>query len=794
MAALDLSSTEIDLLGAISGCHDPAFTYVLRFPWLDWHNSEKDLQDLLCSHNPRGLDDVQVWQRHPGPDDPENQRAFLERHGPLMYYGFQLAKAAHNAAVRVFQQRQCQGQPTCTVYAQAELGRRDLHVHVVMGGPGLTKYNAKPSVKPLLVYWLRDLIDSADRRATSLSLKPLGDTARGILAHLKTTLQNLLDGGQAEHCTVLQYKSRTGHLHSCRINGPEYIANYLLPKNFKPHNSAVPEQCTLTTDFWPLVDKTYACSLVNGSVIPLGSRRRIFEQLLKTITSHTNEPSFGGELFEDLPKVNQASWSQVASTSRSMTKREGLMLDCMKRCTDNHLLTYEALVNHCPELVVMLEALPGGNRLIEQVLSMVHIKIVKEHTPLTYISTLSSNKTLTLTNKAFELLNYQGYNSWQLGHWLCVLLHRKAGKQNTLNFYGPASTGKTNLAKAIVNAVKLYGCVNHQNKSFLFNDCTHKLIVWWEECLMHTDWVEAAKCILGGTEFRIDRKHKDSMLLPTTPVIVSTNNNIYETVGGNTVNLVHSKPLRERVVQLNFMKQLSSTFGEISSDDIYSWLNLCKSRFEISLEGFLKQWNLQKLNNDFPLQELCPTCSQDLIVHDNAGPCGSCGGYFPLDVHDRGDPLPRSPEKSAENSLAGEFLTDQGFPTPSSWSGSEFCVSLLDTPQQPEEPKKRACKRKNLSSSSPSKEPKSRKQLEEEFTKAIAFIEEDEPQPGNYEQSQWSYSQLQEEQEPESITEMDEDAGPSRWGEMLGLVNQGPGETPIVLHCFETLENSEEEK
>lgn len=45
---------------------------------------------------------------------------------------------------------------------------------------------------------------------------------------------------------------------------------------------------------------------------------------------------------------------------------------------------------------------------------------------------------------------------------------------------------------------------------------------WWEECLMHQDWVEPAKCILGGTECRIDVKHKDSVLLQQTPVIIST--------------------------------------------------------------------------------------------------------------------------------------------------------------------------------------------------------------------------------------------------------------------------------
>lgn len=252
-------------------------------------------------------------------------------------------------------------------------------------------------------------------------------------------------------------------------------------------------------------------------------------------------------------------------------------------------------------------------------------------------------------NKAIQLLIFQGYNPWQVGHWLCCVLHKTAGKQNTVCFFGPASTGKTNFAKAIVNAVKLYGCVNHQNKNFVFNDCASKLVNWWEECLMHNDWVEQAKCLLGGTEFRIDRKHKDSQLLPQTPVVISTNHDVYTVVGGNTTTMVHAKPLRERIVQFNFMKQLSSTFGEIDPMDVVALLQACSSRFDASLDSFYAQWQLQCTPNDFPLASFCDGHSQDFILHE-VGFCDTCGGYAPLETTDRSQPLPARPASS------GEFL------------------------------------------------------------------------------------------------------------------------------------------
>lgn len=38
-----------------------------------------------------------------------------------------------------------------------------------------------------------------------------------------------------------------------------------------------------------------------------------------------------------------------------------------------------------------------------------------------------------------------------------------------------------------------------------------------------------------------------------------------------------------------------------------------------------------------------------------------------------------------------------------------------------------------------------------------------------------------------------EGLNPSEWGELLGVYSQGLDQEPIVLHCFETLEDSEED-
>lgn len=625
--------------GAVRGFHDPAYTYVIKLPMLDpvrvW---ERALQFGLCPLTRRELDDTSIWLGAPGPDDPVNQRLWLHSHGEGEHYGRKLAIAGYNAAIRVFQSKQATAEPACSIFSQSELGGSQLHVHLVLGGPGLNKYNAKAISRSLQLHFLSELVSTIEMTCQG-GLPANRDEVIQVLALLKAARDRTLGDDSYKIIDVLTYRTRSGGSHVARVNAREYLVNYLLCKNARFAWETPVEKCTLDADWFTGVEKTYQSTILNGEVIPLGGRKRLWQYLHSSGVALSTEPSFSGELFGNLPQVRQNEWRDVerAGGGNRMSKKESLMIDCLKRCRDGNLLTYEQLVNKHPDMVVMLEATPGGARLIEQILQMLHIQIVKEYTPLGYLRHLDGESQQLEGNKAWQLVSLQGYNPWQVGHWLCTLLDRRAGKQNTVLFYGPASTGKTNLAKAIVGAVRLYGCVNHQNRNFIFNDCAHKLVVWWEECVMHADWVEQAKCILGGTEFRIDRKNRDSQLLPQTPVLVSSNNDIYTVVGGNTVSQVHSKPLRERIVQLNFLKRLNSTFGEITPGEIHSWLNACASRYESTLEGFLREWQLERLPNTFPTQVLCSGCSQDWELHENAGPCSQCGGVPELETRDRGE-------------------------------------------------------------------------------------------------------------------------------------------------------------
>nr|AOX47656.1 NS1 [Rhinolophus sinicus bocaparvovirus] len=653
MAAV-LESADLSVLASyVQGFHSPAYTYVFKLPFLGSVQSwERDLQWGLCSHNREGLDDVSGWLLAPEQDSPSAQRLYLQAHGEDRYYGRSLAMFVYNAAIRYFRSRQAVSEPSCSIYVQSEIGEAQFNIHLVMGGPGLNKYNAKAAVRPLQLHFLTELGDQLQCNTRDW-VPPDRIDVHLLVSRVQAALTRTITEEDYRVVDILTYRTRAGQSHAARVNGWEYIVNYLLCKNAQFFAEASPRRNTLACDWFEGIYKTYQSTLINGESVPLGSRKRLWNQLQAGLGVLKAEPVFSGEMFGALPEVRPAGWKEPekAGGRQRLNRREALMLDCLARCRQDNLLTYEQLVGGHPDLVVMLEAIGGGGKLIDQIFTMFHIELVKKHTPLSYLQTLNHQSRVQPGNKVFILLGLQGYNPWMVGHWVLALFNRRAGKQNTLLLYGPASTGKTNLAKALVSAVRLYGCVNHQNKSFIFNDCAHKLVVWWEECLMHTDWVEQAKCILGGTEFRIDRKHKESQLLPQTPVIISSNNDIYRVVGGNTVSEVHSKPLRERVVQLNFMKRLHSTFGEITLTEIYAWINSCADRFDPSLEGFLRQWKLDRVKNTFPLNTPCSGCSQNFEVHQNTGFCLVCGGVPELETRDRGQP-----ESVGESGVPGAAL------------------------------------------------------------------------------------------------------------------------------------------
>jgi len=181
------------------------------------------------------------------------------------------------------------------------------------------------------------------------------------------------------------------------------------------------------------------------------------------------------------------------------------------------------------------------------------------------------------TNRAYRIFEMNGYDPRLAGSILVGWARKQFGKRNTVWLYGPATTGKTIIARAIAHAVPFYGNVNWTNENFPFNDSVNKMIIWWEEGKMTAKIVEAAKAILGGSDVRVDQKCKSSQQIKSTPVIVTSNTDMTLVVDGNMTTMEHRQPLEDRMFQFYLHKRLPHDFGLISKQEMrefFKWAEL----------------------------------------------------------------------------------------------------------------------------------------------------------------------------------------------------------------------------
>lgn len=181
------------------------------------------------------------------------------------------------------------------------------------------------------------------------------------------------------------------------------------------------------------------------------------------------------------------------------------------------------------------------------------------------------------TNRVYRIFEMNGYDPRLAGSILLGWANRQFGKRNAIWLFGPATTGKTNIAEAIAHAVPFYGCVNWTNENFPFNDCVNKMLIWWEEGKMTAKIVEAAKSILGGSRVRVDQKCKSSQQIDSTPVIITSNTDMTIVIDGNMTTMEHREPLEDRMFRFYLGKRLEPNFGKISKAEVrefFKWAEL----------------------------------------------------------------------------------------------------------------------------------------------------------------------------------------------------------------------------
>nr|WNO16018.1 Replicase protein [Porcine parvovirus 4] len=151
---------------------------------------------------------------------------------------------------------------------------------------------------------------------------------------------------------------------------------------------------------------------------------------------------------------------------------------------------------------------------------------------------------------------------------------KQTGKRNCVWFYGPATTGKTNMAQAICHSSANCGNMNWNNANFQFQDIVGAQVGWWEEGKMTGDMVEAAKALLGGTALRIDRKCMQSIEVNSPPFLITSNVDMTIVQEGSFVSFEHQQPLEDRMIKFSFNMTLPGNFGLITSEEVKSFFRM----------------------------------------------------------------------------------------------------------------------------------------------------------------------------------------------------------------------------
>lgn len=302
-----------------------------------------------------------------------------------------------------------------------------------------------------------------------------------------------------------------------------------------------------------------------------------------------------------------------------------------KKCHDTNVWTMDELKVLIPDIYRFFACKPGGINALGAELNAIKARLVSKTTAYDKIKKdyKLDRDWRPLDSKVYNLMLHHNIDPVCAGNVIANVLSGNFGKRNCLYLFGPASTGKTTLTSCIASAVKIYGMVNHNNKSFPFNDCTGNLLNWWEECTMLEEFVEGAKCLMDGSQVRVDVKHGGSVTVKGTPMIITSNNDITRVQSRGVVTNVHAGPIQSRCTRFWFKNPLSDNYGKLTGEDLSNYLQYCVHKLGgLGLENFC---TLYSPSYDLPSPHTCADCTLYPVKQHNYKnryvECDSCVGW-----------------------------------------------------------------------------------------------------------------------------------------------------------------------
>ncbi|KAH3831491.1 hypothetical protein DPMN_104759 [Dreissena polymorpha] len=207
--------------------------------------------------------------------------------------------------------------------------------------------------------------------------------------------------------------------------------------------------------------------------------------------------------------------------------------------------------------IEQLRALPYGSKVFQQAAEDLHLlaQVADRDYVDVIVETKIPDQSLYMTyNETVEALNRwfkdQNINKFNFVKSVYKVLSKQSSKKNTIYLQGQSNAGKTWIFRSMLPDMTLVGQTS-ESVEFRWMTLVNKFVGLVSEMTITTvDMANKAKEILGGEPSQVNVKNKPPVLLPRTPILLSSNSLIWDHFPNE------ANPLRNRMFMFSGLKEL----------------------------------------------------------------------------------------------------------------------------------------------------------------------------------------------------------------------------------------------
>nr|WAX26070.1 MAG: nonstructural protein [Army ant associated chapparvovirus 21] len=216
-----------------------------------------------------------------------------------------------------------------------------------------------------------------------------------------------------------------------------------------------------------------------------------------------------------------------------------------------HVYTTEELMNVSPE--VMVQYLHKSN--LESIIHNCKTFLLKPSDTNLLLERLTFNVTVDNFFTLYAYLMYQMIDPIEFMLDFFNIFCKFPDKKNVLVLQGESNTGKTTFIRPLLELVSFGEVVS--GGQFMFQNCINKELLIWEEPLIGSDFIEMCKRVFEGMTTQVPVKFKAPQTLYRTPLLITTNKDLWYYSDGDEA------ALRNRIVLYKFVNDANG-FSKLS--------------------------------------------------------------------------------------------------------------------------------------------------------------------------------------------------------------------------------------